>query len=351
MKVLFLSTGIGLALATRLSQEGHEVKVFIHNDYSDTGEGLYERVGAWKPYVNRSDLVLADDPFFGYKEFRFENAPTRTLGISRLFTYASRSINNRRSILELTEMPLGVGDGMYSVEAWWNGRKWCTPFILSTYHKQLISQQVGPNVGAMVTVSKTLEDVPKPIFEGFRKLKPLFEKGSYRGPVRLDFDHANALTDIYAGFTFDNTEAMLEGVQEPPIDVLLEIAGGTRSDLNLIQGHYIAVRFQHIGWPTTKDFRIYGLVDANLKHCGLNSVLIRNGHHYCSQKFGPILKVTARGDTAKDAFARASRTITNLDIENICYRADLLEKYSKVKYPAIDKILDTWKDTKTTSQK
>jgi phosphoribosylamine-glycine ligase len=248
-------------------------------------------------------------------------------------------------------MPLGVGDGMYSVEAWWNGRKWCTPFILSTYHKQLISQQVGPNVGAMVTVSKTLEDVPKPIFEGFRKLKPLFEKGSYRGPVRLDFDHANALTDIYAGFTFDNTEAMLEGVQEPPIDVLLEIAGGTRSDLNLIQGHYIAVRFQHIGWPTTKDFRIYGLVDANLKHCGLNSVLIRNGHHYCSQKFGPILKVTARGDTAKDAFARASRTITNLDIENICYRADLLEKYSKVKYPAIDKILDTWKDTKTTSQK
>ena len=135
------------------------------------------------------------------------------------------------------------------------------------------------------------------------------------------------------------------------MDVLLELAGGTRSDLNLIPGYYVAIRFQHIGWPTTKDFRIYGLVDANLKHVGLNSVLIRNGHYYCSQKFGPVLKVTARGDQAKDAFARASRTITNLDIENVCYRADLVEKYSKAKYPAVDKILEQWKDIKTESPK
>ena len=350
MKVLFLSTGIGLALATRLSQEGHEVRVFIHNDYSDTGDGLYERVGAWKPYVNRSDLVLADDPIFGYKEVRFEDAPTRTLGLSRLFTLANRSRGNRRSLLELTEINISDTKSEYSVEAWWNGRKWCTPFLLIKYHKELISDTVGPSLGAMVTVCKTLEDVPPTIFEGFRKLKPLFEKNSYRGPVRLDFD-GTSITDIYAGFSFDNTEAMLEGVQEPPMDILLELAGGTRSDLNLIPGYYVAIRLQHIGWPTTTDYRIYGLVDANLKHCGLSNVLIKRGVHYCSQKFGRILKVTARGEQVKDAFARASRTVTNLNIENICYRADLVTKYSKTKYTELDSILDKWKVTKAPNPK
>jgi len=36
MNVLFLSCGQGLSLAARLSQEGHNVKTFIHNDQANT---------------------------------------------------------------------------------------------------------------------------------------------------------------------------------------------------------------------------------------------------------------------------------------------------------------------------
>ena len=52
MNVLFLSCGQGLSIPTRLSQEGHNVKTFIHNDQSLTGTGLYDRISSWRPYVN-----------------------------------------------------------------------------------------------------------------------------------------------------------------------------------------------------------------------------------------------------------------------------------------------------------
>ena len=351
MKILYLSNGVGLALAVRLAQEGHETKVFIHNDYSDTGQNVFERISAWKPYVNRSDLVIADDPLFGYKELRFENAPTRTLGISRFLSIANRSASSRRKLLDLTGFDVvDTGPSTYSVEAWWNGRKWCTPFILVKYYKNLISDAVGPSLGAMVTICQTLEDIPTALFEGFKNLKPLFEKGYYRGPIRLDFVDTSVY-DFYAGFTYDNTEAILEGVQESPLDILLEVAGGVRSDLNLIPGNYCAIRLQHIGWPTTRDYRIYGLVDANIKHCGLSNVLLKHGHYYCSQTFGPILKVTARGDQVKDSFNRASRTLANIEVEDICYRADLVQQFSKTKYNDFDNILNKWKATKATNQK
>mgnify|MGYP003652176248 CR=1 FL=1 len=59
MNVLFLSCGQGLSLASRLAQEGHNVKTFIHNDEANTGAGIYDRISSWKPYVNNSDLVIA----------------------------------------------------------------------------------------------------------------------------------------------------------------------------------------------------------------------------------------------------------------------------------------------------
>ena len=157
MNILFLSCGQGLSIPARLSHEGHNVITFIHNDQANTGSGLYDRVSAWRPYVNNSDLVIADDPYFGFKEVRFEKAPTQVLGLSKFFSLSSRNNGNKIALMKLVGLELSKNAPDYYVEAWWNGRKWCTPYIQLSYHCNLMSEVLGPRLVPMCTVSKTVE--------------------------------------------------------------------------------------------------------------------------------------------------------------------------------------------------
>jgi len=348
MNVLFLSCGQGLSLATRLAQEGHNVKAFIHNEDLQTGSGLYDRISAWRPYVNNSDIVIADDPYFGYKEIRFEKAPTHVLGLSKFFTLGNKNVGNKVALMKLTGLQLSNKTPDYYIEAWWNGRKWCTPFLQLSYHWNLISEVLGPRLGPMCTVAKVTEEIPQSIFEGLRNLKSIFENSRYRGPVRLGFDQRR-LADIHVGFSFDSTEIFLESMQQDPLDILLEVAGGVRSDLNMIDNIYVSMRLQRIGWPTTKDNEIKGLFEANVKHCGLVNVKYQKERYYATQTFGPIIKVVARGDNSKNAFTRCARTLRNITIEDAIYRVDLIDIYKTKDYTKFNEITKIWKDTKTVS--
>ena len=349
MNVLFLSCGQGLSIPARLAQEGHNVKTFIHNEDPQTGSGLYDRISSWRPFVNNSDIVIADDPYFGYKEIRFEKAPTHVLGLSKFFTLGSQNVGNKVALMKLTGLQLSNKTPEYYIEAWWNGRKWCTPFLQLSYHWNLVSEDLGPRLGPMCTVAKVTEELPQSIFEGLRNLKSLFETSRYRGPVRLGFDQRR-LADIHVGFSFDSTEIFLESMQQDPLDIMLEVAGGVRSDLNMIDNIYVSMRLQRIGWPTTKEHEIKGLFEANVKHCGLVNVKYQKERYYATQTFGPILKVVARGDNSKNAFTRCARTLRNITIEDALYRIDLLYTYKTKDYPKFNEITKLWKDTKAVSQ-
>ena len=349
MNVLFLSCGQGLSIPARLSQEGHNVKTFIHNDTANTGSGLYNRIPSWRPYVNNSDLVIADDPYFGFKDNRFDKAPTQVLGLSKFFSLGSRNNGNKVALMKLTGLQLSNSIPEYYIEAWWNGRKWCTPYLQIGYHWNLISEALGPRLGPMCTVARPTEELPQGIFESFRNLKAIFENKNYRGPVRLGFD-GRKLADIHVGFSFDSTEILLESMQQDPFDVLIEIAGGVRSDLNMIDNTYVSMRIQRIGWPTTKDHEIKGLFEANVKHCGLVNVKYDKERYYATQVFGPIIKVVARGDNSKNAFSRCARTLRNITIEDAIYRIDLIDTYKTKDYPKFNEIAKIWKDTKAVAQ-
>ena len=251
--------------------------------------------------------------------------------------------------MKLTGLQLSNKTPNYYIEAWWNGRKWCTPYIQLSYHWNLISEVLGPRLGPMCTVARVTEELPQSIFEGLRNLKSLFETSRYRGPVRLGFDQRR-LADIHVGFSFDSTEIFLEGMQQDPLDILLEVAGGIRSDLNMIDNTYVSMRLQRIGWPTTKDHEIKGLFEANVKHCGLINVKYEKERYYATQTFGPIIKVVARGDTSKNAFSRCARTLRNITIEDAIYRIDLLDTYKTKDYPKFNEITKIWKDTKAADQ-
>ncbi len=345
MEVLFLSTGQGLSLASRLAQEGHVVRTFIHRDQAQTGEGIYQRISSWRPYVNQSDLVIADDPYFGYKEVRFEKAPTQVMGLSRFFTLATSRPGNKKAVLDLMGFEVSNDIPKYYVEGWWNGRKWCTPFLYVVYHWNLVSETMGPMLGPMATICKPTNELPQTIFEGLKNLKPLFEKSRYRGPVRVGFA-GRKVCNIHAGFTFDNTEAILQGVQQDPLDMLIEVAGGVRSNLDLINEIFVSLRVQRISWPTTKDHEIHGLFEANIKHCGLVNVKYKNERYFATQSFGPIIKVTARGETSKNAFSRIARTFRNITLKDSIYREDLINTYKVKDYTKFSEIDKIWKDTK-----
>ena len=163
-------------------------------------------------------------------------------------------------------------------------------------------------------------------------------------------EELSKLADIHVGFSFDSTEIFLEGMQQDPLDILIEIAGGVRSDINIIDNVYVSMRLQRIGWPTTRDHEIKGLFEANIKHCGLVNVKYQKERYYATQTFGPIIKVVARGDNSKSAFTRCARTLRNITLEDAVYRSDLLDTYKTKDYPKFNEIAKIWKDTKAVSQ-
>ena len=87
-----------------------------------------------------------------------------------------------------------------------------------------------------------------------------------------------------------------------------------------------------------------------IKHCGLVNVKYKNERYYATQRFGPIFKVTARGESTKGAFSRAARTLRNLRLEDAVYREDLVNTYKSKDYGKFTEIENIWKDTKEAAQ-
>ena len=77
MKVLMMSKeGDGLGVAHKLTQEGHEVSVWIKEPrFKYAGRGLVRRVDNWRGVLGASDLVICDMVGFGKLESTLKLKP------------------------------------------------------------------------------------------------------------------------------------------------------------------------------------------------------------------------------------------------------------------------------------
>lgn len=70
MKILILShDGDGLGIAQKLSEEGHDVRMYIKDpQYKHAGKGIVTRVPSWRPVFKNQDLIICDMVGFGQHE-------------------------------------------------------------------------------------------------------------------------------------------------------------------------------------------------------------------------------------------------------------------------------------------
>ncbi|MEW6604319.1 MAG: phosphoribosylglycinamide synthetase C domain-containing protein [Thermoproteota archaeon] len=94
MKFLFVSPeALSLDLAYVVTQEGNEVKFFIHSaTEKDVGDGFVEKVNSWEDQVDWADVIVFDDIGFGRTADKLRAEGKKVVGGS---TYTDRLENER----------------------------------------------------------------------------------------------------------------------------------------------------------------------------------------------------------------------------------------------------------------
>lgn len=250
MKVLLISkNGDGIGIAQKLIEEGHSVKVWIQDSrYEYCGRGIVERVGAWRPFVAESDLLLFDMVGFGHLEPTVRKMGKPFLGCS---VFADTVELQREKGLELLEragiqvpawdyfdsivdlrdrLDYWPENGYYfkpngnlsaasvqwcpnpetlfwvlgqttcpfvlqeavkgvevSTEGWFNGRDWILPFNHTFEEKKFMTYNFGPNTGCQGCVVVPAKGGMNDLVRlGLLKLTPALKAIGYRGPIDLN---------------------------------------------------------------------------------------------------------------------------------------------------------------------
>lgn len=242
------------------------------------------------------------------------------------------SLSQLPSDTSLIVQKLAVGVEV-STEGWFNGRDWIQPFNHTFEEKKFMDRSHGPNTGCMgnVVITTPSNKLTQATVE---KLTPFLKKISYKGPIDIncivDANQIYAL-EITARMGYDAMEALTEGLKEPLTDLLFEVAVGVKREMLITDDYMIAVRGSVPPWPHSEPSRdmagmpIIGVDEHNLKHLFLTDAYFdaeADTYRYAASD-GVLLKATARGRSVQEAQSRVYRTLSNLEVQDMQYRADI----------------------------
>jgi len=306
VKVLMISKqGDGLGVADRLTQEGHDVRVWTSNPkYAKDLQGIVSRIDTWRPSITWADFILADMVGFAHiqpvasrygKPSLSLNAATEVLELDRLralrtaravgmrtpesWAYdnltdarnarpdfpkmvkpsgnqgpeETRKVETRAQYdwaLSQFKMDQGlllqeVVDGIeISTEGWFNGSDWVTPFNHTFEEKKLMPGETGPGTGCMGNfVISAARD--KLVQETLGLMTPFLSKAGYRGPIDVNCivkEDAAYFLEFTARMGYDAIEALATGLREPLGSMLFEVATGIKKEMRLTKDYMVAVR-------------------------------------------------------------------------------------------------------------
>lgn len=337
MKVLFLSEyGSAISIAYRLQEDGEEVSVFIKNKYqANIGQGILTIVPSWREALSDIDLVICDGSCWGSKYKTLRGAGRPVFGVSPEADQINGSSAIQIGLLENCgfEVKLPTKDSInLRVEGWWNGRTWLHPFFYVFPHQYLMTGDIGPRVddqGSVVIPSKGLHS--QLLEETLDKFTIVSDLGSYRGPISLNVSVTESglfAHGIQFGFISDGLEAILEGLQEPLIDILFETAHGIKKKIAIGTDYLASVRISVPPWPHTvgnSQFRsVIGVLHPEaMKHLHFNDVSVEPLGLFTGTHTGVALRATASGKSFREMLKRVYRTVNALEIQNAQYRTDI----------------------------
>lgn len=342
MKILFLSSqGDGISLAQRMASEGHSVHVFVRGHGGSgadvLGTGFVNRVQTWRPNLMDSDLVVCDSPGFGNyaKVLRGNGRPV--FACNRLADMAL-SPSRQSRILSLLSMKV-PGEEIPQdavpciVQAWYNGRSWVRPFLVSMNEDHFMNGDVGPIVPSMGCLTWAAKK-DYPLFENVLfPLEKFLKKISWRGPVNVRcrvWLKGTSVDSLLLGFQYDSTFALIEGLQEPLGDAIFETAIGLKKSLHITTFDYmLSARISVPPWPHAQpngEIRGMGigeLSDQALKHLHFQDAYCEGKLFRIAGLTGVVCSATAVGRSIDEVQARVLRTVRGIPLEDKQYRTDI----------------------------
>jgi len=339
VKILFLSSeGSGISLAQRMASEGHSVYVFVRGiGAENVGSGIVNRVPAWRPSLMESDLVVCDSPGFGNyaKVLRGNGRPV--FACNRLADLALAP-KRQSSLLRLLSLNIPTEEIPHDsvpclVQAWYNGRDWVRPFLVSMNEDYFMNGDVGPKVPSMGCLTWAAKKDYRLFHTVLFPLEKFLKKISWRGPVNVRVRawlEGTTVDSFYLGFQYDSTFALVEGLQEPLGDAIFETAIGLKRELCITTFDYmLSARISVPPWPHAQpNGEIRGLGIGELSDKALKHIHFQDA--YCDGKLyriagltGVVCSATAVGRTIDEVQARVLRTVRGIPLADKQYRTDI----------------------------
>jgi phosphoribosylamine-glycine ligase len=285
MRVLFVSKeGDGIGVAQRLAFEGHNVDFWCADHAFDrAGQGIVNRVPAWRPALRHADLIVADSVGLGKYEDIIRATGRPALGFSPLldvieldrakgaemFERAGIKVPETHPFATLAEAKRiphaeGWGDGWVvkasgnapnklthvvtdesrwdsavgtlppdshgivqrvvsgvevSTEGWFNGSNFITPFNHTFEEKKFLVGDLGPTTGCMGNIV-VRADSNKLTRATVERVGPLLRTIGYRGPFDI-----NCIVNTDGAWALEATSRMGYDAVEALLELLDEPAG------------------------------------------------------------------------------------------------------------------------------
>jgi phosphoribosylamine--glycine ligase len=260
-------------------------------------------------------------------------AKTMVIKDKEILAWALSTIPNGELIIQKVVEGIEV-----STEGWYNGRDFLRPFNHTFEEKCFLNDNLGPATGCMgnVVFAAPSNRLTKATVE---KLGPFLSTIGYRGPVDVNciVTESGAFgLEITARLGYDAIEAILEGLQEPAIDLFFEVAQGTKKTMKLTSDTMMSVRLSVPPWPHAKPTSenegspVTGLTPEVLKHVAITDLYLdkADGLYKTAAGDGVLLKATATGratgdDLTREARNRVYRTLDNIHVSGKQYRTDI----------------------------
>lgn len=325
MKILCLIDGCeGLGIVQKLVQEGNSVSVFMTSEVP-AGTGLIDKVDSWRSHLIDSDLVVCNSLSFSRYEKVFKEYGKPYIGCSYLGKYLLEA-KRKEFVEDVCGLPLcSKFEQKVMLHGFFNGRDWVRPLLMGVVDTELFPGGIGPEIGSMGCVVKSIIDEPEfvsGLAKGLRKL-------GIRDFISVPFNPTEGVYNVGCGFVFDILEAIAEGLRAPLGDLLFKVATGVAERLQISNDYMICVKVTVPPFPYSLSdialLPIEGLNDENLKHIYLDDVCKTDDKYHACTRSGIALKATARGRNIREARRRVYRTIGNVLIQSKQYRVDIGE--------------------------
>lgn len=366
MKILILSkNGKSAALAGELAREGNDVTLYTEDEVPFLfGSGIFSKTTSWRQEIPLADLIVCDSPGFGTFEEVIKRNGKPVLGCSPFadeaelnrkrphFIFDKCGIPAAKTIelkdsKEMLNLALDWPEGGYQitgksisgkqqtllvmsrellfwasdyfkgevlcvqaydgveicVEFWFNGRSFLDFGTIS-----LLYDGEGSAISSISQDSSIYQQT-------FRLLESMMRKISYRGPVNIYAklqEEELFCYDISFGFEFETLEAYIEGLREPLVDVLFEVALGSKKSIAFGTDYCTSVaiykRDYSIGSP------IVGVCDENLRHLHFIYAFRGPDGAYSACSGEPIVaKATAHAKSISESCSRMYRTASSIN--------------------------------------